>query len=316
MKLALALAGVMLFGATAFARVANVRLQMDDCALAPSDEVRRILNIELRGTLVESAEATDVTVTCADASAARISARDNESGRTLDRSVALADAAPSARARLLALSIAELVLTLDREREAAPPPPKIAPTPPAPPPALPPPSVAAPTKEPRRLQLSAIATGHGLFDGTGFLAGGGLRLAHDLPQHVGWSTDAFVEHGAASTTVGIVAVDEISVDATLFYTRHWRRIGFRLGAGARGGAVRLAGAPGSASAHGGTVWGPWGGLLGRFSAVLTPWHRLVVELGVDGGYVLVPVAGLVDGVRQVAVDGGWVGFSVAIGAFL
>jgi hypothetical protein len=311
-KLALALAGVLVFGAAAVARAADVRLQMDDCALAPVDEVRRILNIELRGALVETAEATNVTVSCADASAVRVTARDTATDRALERTVALGAAAPSARSRLLALSIAELVLTLEREREATPPP-----TPTPPPPSPPPPApIAAPPSQKSRLQLSAFASGQGLFAGTGFLAGGGLRIAQDFPQHIGWSTDAFAEHGSASSSIGAVAIDVLSVDATLFYSKHWRRIGIRAGAGARGGAVRLDGSPAAGAAHGGTVWGPWGGPLGRLSAVVTPWRRLVFELAVDGGYVLVPVAGFVDGQRQVAVDGGWVGFSVAVGAFL
>jgi hypothetical protein len=292
---------------------------MDECALASPIEVRRILNIELRGALVETAATTEVSVACGDGATAQIAAHDPESGRTLERSVALATAAPLARARLLALSIAELALTLEREREATPPPKPASPPPAAPkPPEISPPTAHTPlTKEPRRLQLSAVGAGHGFFAGSGFLAGGGLRIAQDLTRHYfGWSSDVSAEHGAATVTAGIVNVDVLSVEASLFFSRHWRKLGIRIGAGARGGAVHLAGTPATSSVRGSTVWGGWVGPLGRASLVVTPTRRFVIELGLDGGYVLVPVAGLVDGARKVAIDGGWVGFSVALGAFL
>jgi hypothetical protein len=67
--------------------------------------------------------------------------------------------------------------------------------------------------------------------------------------------------------------------------------------------------------RGDSYWGAWGGPLGRFGLDIAL-GRLALEVAVEGGYVVSPVGGLVAGVREVAVDGPWVGVQVGAGLFL
>jgi hypothetical protein len=242
-------------------------------------------------------------VRCSAASQVEIETRD-ASGKTSTRTVDLSSAVATARARLLALAIAELVAEASR-------------APPPPPPAPPPPPTPKPAGERRwRLQLSAIAAGHGYFSRVGFLGGGGLRLAHDLPRSLGWNLDVFAEHGSVAVAFGTVAVDVASADALLAFHREWGRVGLRLAAGARTGAVRLSGSPGSPSVQGATLWGAYFGPMALASLVVAPVRRLAIELALDGGYVAVPVIGRVGSGASVAVDGGFIGFQLAVGYFL
>jgi hypothetical protein len=312
-KQALACAGLLVVSLPAVARPPGIRLQIGDCLAPERADVERIVAIELRAPIDDLApDALDVDVRCGVAASVEIEARDGL-GRTSTRAVDLSTAIAAGRARLLALAIAELVT---EARRAAPPPPI------ARPPAVPPPrdQIAEKAKAPRarrgRLQLSAIAAGHGFFSGVGLVAGGGLRLAHDLRYSLGWNLDLFAEHGGAAVAAGTVAADVISADALLAFHREWGRVGLRLAAGVRTGAVRLSGTPGSPAVEGATLWGAHFGPMALASLVIAPVRRLAIEIAVDGGDVVVPVSGRVGGGASVAVDGGWIGFLIALGYFL
>ena len=82
-------------------------------------------------------------------------------------------------------------------------------------------------------------------------------------------------------------------------------------------AVRMSGAPDrGAGAQGTAFWAPWVGphTLGHVERAVT--DGFVLSLGVEAGYVLSPVGGLVGDRREVAVDGAWIGVDVGIGMLL
>ena len=49
---------------------------------------------------------------------------------------------------------------------------------------------------------------------------------------------------------------------------------------------------------------------------LTPYRRLVIDLFVETGYVALPVGALVNGQRELAIDGAWLSGALGIGVML
>lgn len=295
MKHALACAGLLMLAWPSSLRAEPISLEVDVCLAAERDELRRIVALELHRSLSEpEANVLGIRLRCAEGATVEIEVHGSagrNAARTVDSGTAI-----TARARLLALAVAEVVAELEA---VVPPRPVVSP----------PVGITKPKpRRERRLQLSAVATGHGFFTGTGFVAGGGVRLVHDLPFHLGWSIDALAEHGAVDTASGQVVVDVVSVDSLLSLHRRWSSFALRGGVGFRGGAVRLEGRA--------TLWGPWAAPVGLLSVAFAPVPRLAIELAVDGGYVVAPVSGHVTADRSVAIDGGFVGFQIAVGTFL
>jgi hypothetical protein len=62
------------------------------------------------------------------------------------------------------------------------------------------------------------------------------------------------------------------------------------------------------------VFAPWGGPYLRAGAGVAPGSRVLIELTVDAGYVVLPVDGLADGVRAVSLRGAWGGVQLGVGA--
>jgi hypothetical protein len=128
--------------------------------------------------------------------------------------------------------------------------------------------------------------------------------------------DVQVHHGTDQVSLGSISADMVSVGTALVIHQSWSRRALRCGIGLRG-AVRLSGTPKDPQAiKGGTFWGPWAGPLALVGIGVTAARRFALELTVEGGYVASPVGGLIAGVRQVTIDGAWIGFQVGIGVFL
>jgi hypothetical protein len=113
-----------------------------------------------------------------------------------------------------------------------------------------------------------------------------------------------------------VTQDLLSARATLLVHQRVPYLTLRGGLGARIGAARLSGEPADPKAVvGAAVWGPWGGpllTLGLSAAAA----RLRLDLSVEAGYVVAPVAAWVGGVRAVAVEGTWCGIQLGLGSWL
>lgn len=299
-----------------------VQIEIDPCVNASRDDVRRLVAIEL-GSLVADAPGSDQTRVAVGCKETLVELRvdDPITRKSLVRDVDLAETVPRARARLLALAIAELVSASWIELEAIPSP-KVPPAGPAP--SLEAKRAATVTVRRQiesspfdRFRLTAFGTGAGFFTGPGLTGGGGMQLARDHAYHVGWQVDLQAAHGNAVVPLGSVSVDLINVGTAFVMHYATPRIAFQGGVGLRGGAARLSGSPVSSdAATGGTVWGAWGGPLATASLGVAVSRRLLVDLAAEAGYVVVPVGGLVADVRQVAVDGAWLSFRVGFGVFL
>jgi hypothetical protein len=304
-----------------------VVLTIDPCMAIADEEVRRVVGIELAGVLADPAdrsrEHTHVAVVCA-GELVELRVDDPITGKALQRTIDLREA-PEARPRLLALAIVELISASWTELETNPEP------------QVPPVSMrashesrqaaldvvqqahplrAAPRPlEPARTRLVAIAGGMGWFSGTGLLAGGGVRITRDNRHHIDWMADLQAHRGSARVSVGTVKVDALSAGAVLAQ-RAWPTLGLHLGLGVRAGGLHLRGEPDAAemeTAHSG--WAPWGGPMGLVTVSLAASRHLVFDLAAESGYVALEAGGLVDGVRELAVKGPWIGVHAGIQIF-
>lgn len=107
-----AVATALELSALADARHPPVVVELRQCEQPLEAEVRRIVGVELRAAVIDAADARDavtrVVATCR-GSAVDLSLDDASTAKRLERTVALAEAAPTARPRLVALAVAELV---------------------------------------------------------------------------------------------------------------------------------------------------------------------------------------------------------------
>ena len=63
------------------------------------------------------------------------------------------------------------------------------------------------------------------------------------------------------------------------------------------------------------MWGPFAGPMALIGASLALPRRLLIELSLEGGYVVLPVGARVAGVRAIAVEGPWLGLQAGLGIF-
>jgi hypothetical protein len=301
-----------------------VQLEIDPCVDAPRDEIRRLVSIELGALLSDDAATagrTRATVSCSAGAVLALRVDDPITGNSLTRTVDIGAAIPQARARLVALAIVELISASWTELEANPVP--------RAPPSGPRPSseardaalltVHAQTDRSTQRQLRLEALGGGLKyfspGAPALLAGGGLRLAGDLSDRTGWMLDAQVHHGTTSVSLGQVSTDVLGFGAVGYVHKAWSAWRVELGGGVRGGAVLMTGVP-DAMVTASRFWAPWVGPVALADLELAVRDQLVLVLDVEGGYVVSPVGGLVDGLREVAIDGAWIGVHLGIGIVL
>ena len=246
---------------------------------------------------------------------------DAVTGKSLWRSIELQKADPGVRARLLSLALSELIFASWAELLVTPEPAVPAATPAASAAARQATSVQVERKLPRAVpplgvQLSGLGAAFVLWGEPSVCFGGGARATGDHRYHLGWDLDVLVQHGATATVLGTVNRDLVSARAALLFHQRVPYLTLRGGLGARLGAAKLAGEPADAKTTlGASVWGPWGGpllTLGLSAAAA----RLRLDLSLEAGYVVSPVAARVGGVRAVALDGTWFGIQLGLGSFL
>lgn len=317
--------------------VSPLSLHVSPCLAKVLDEteVARLVAIELgpgRPSVSTAGSTTSPTrlhaqIDCSDGSAqlADLTVEDRGSGRALVRTVDLSAQAQPLYARLIALSLAELVHAVASERWEAP-----RPTPSPPPAPVVPPTRKSPTT-PIAIPSpeSRIATPGGLYVLGGFallvpLAGPGaplhvgasLRIGGDHRYHLGWDFDAQVLTARRRTALGDLTSDLLSSRATLQAHLAWSRLLLRGGLGLRVGGARLAGAPGdSASTIAREAWAPFGGPLISLGLAFAPQslRRLRADLTSEAGYLLWSATARVDGQPSLAIAGPWVGLSLSLG---
>jgi hypothetical protein len=289
----------------------RVSIDILGCDAALAREAQRIAAIELRATLVDPAPdgtVTEVKATCRGVLAA-LEVVDPTTGKSLGRTVALAEAAPNGRARLLALAVAELVVASWSELQSNPAP-RAPPATPVAPPAAREAARAALTE--RALELAAAFDAHVLGSGD-VLFGGGARAAISLSPAIFLRFDALADYAELDRAAGRVAVIMPSVSAAVGASR-WIGASLRpaISLGLRGGYVRMNGIADGMTATGFHQQGVW--LGPELSLEASAWARARVHpiLGVAAGIHLLGVRGTVDNGSDVEAVGIWGAVSAAV----
>jgi hypothetical protein len=295
------------------------------CPAVSPYAVQTMVGVELRRPVLlddgvapaepDARATTAVRVSCHDLRAV-IQIDDLLTGKTLERVVDLAAAAPVARPHLLALSIVELLAASWIELESNPQP--VVPTSPSP----------AVSSEARAAALEVIGKRAGPHVGPALFAaavaqtstthvdtwGAALVLGGTLSVRLGWRLDMALQHGDETVALGRVSVDLASAGGSLVAQLRRGRATFSAGLGARTGRAWLTGTPNETSpAIGATVRGLWWGPVTVVGASVALWRRLAFELSVEAGHVIVPVVALVQGSPAVAIDGTWLRGGAGVG---
>ena len=305
--------GVHTVSADGAAAVERPRVSIDivGCDAVLAREAQRIAAIELRATLVDAAPdatVTKVTATCRGTLAA-LEVVDPTTGKSLERTVALTEAAPNGRARLLALAVAELVVASWSELQSNPQPRAPAATPLAPYAAR---ESARAAVVDRALELAAAFDVHCLAS-RDCLFGGGVRAAVWISPLLLARFDAVADYGELGRGTGRVAVIMPSVSAALGASR-WIGSSLRpaVSLGLRGGYVRMNGIADGTAATTSRQQGPWFGP--ELALEVSAWPRARVHpiLGFAAGAHLLGVRGTVSGGRDVEAVGLWGGVTAAL----
>lgn len=301
---------------------AAVSLAVDDCAAVSREELARLLALELETTVLPAAQAGEravrVQVGCA-GTTVRLAVDDAAKGIQLRRVAVFPPEHEDLMVRLIALAIAELVLTsrvaLSFGRAPEAPAEVVAP-------AAPPPAGA---RSGGRGYLLAFGQALGPFSGVGLAWGGGLRLGWAFRQR--WRERPGVSLRLGPAIDVEVATAETSDDRSLgtVKTSLWSatlrallRLGsgrawLDVGGGGRLGLAQLQGEPADpTTARGQAIAGTWAGPA-AFLGLGARWRHLTIELGLEGGRVLRSVSGTVDGGPSISVAGNWACATVAAG---
>jgi hypothetical protein len=269
------LGAMLLLVAGAGAAEAAGKLQVLSCPSAFAREVRWLLEIELPGP--ERGKATSLVVVRCTGQLVTVSALDASERHHAQRTLDLESVAVPARARLVALSAAELVAALESQR-----------TKPARPPV-------------RRWALTGSTNLGMVGPRRSFAYGGAVALDHLTFRHVGWRAELALQHASENVSLGRAEAWLASAVAavTVSWSGRWGRvIG---GVGGRLGVCHLAGAADDPTVEEGTVTGMWGGPHALVGWRL-PLDRVLLSLGVELTYISLPVSGRVSGDGPYEID--------------
>lgn len=302
---------VLAFASTARAAEPDVSVSLTDCDAALTAEVRRIAAIELRATVIEEPRGvvSRAIVVCR-GSVADLWVADAATSKVLTRTVSLADADPRARARLIALAVSELVLASWEELER--PPLRV------PPVEAPAPGVRETVKRtiegPPSFVVDAVADARLFTSGTSFVFGGGARLEWLLPWSLALRVDTLFDAGLASRSLGDVHLEAFGGSLGIGRAIHTGWLMLTPWLSYRAGYGRLSGVVGSSGVIGYERQGFWGGPELGVEAVFVPSSPVHVSLALAGGYALSEIRGQVEGDRDVALGGAWLGVTLGVGA--
>jgi hypothetical protein len=214
-----------------------IALDLSACASLPASDVRALLALELRERLLpegapEPAAVQHVSVSC-DQSRARLRLR--ELGT--ERELALSSVQPELLARLLALSIAELLQQPGAQTT------QTAPLPAPAAPAAPSASRPVPPSRPEALPRFALWAGIELSATPLFALGGSVSLRARLWRRLAWSSAFAFTQGTGDIDRGALRLQSNALRTGPALLLEDRRGALQLGLGARVGALRLRGEP-------------------------------------------------------------------------
>lgn len=271
-------------------------LDMQGCERAFASELRRILIVELK-YLPQRAPATGVARIVCQQDAYRVSIqRASSRHHELVQRIEALGTPERGRARRVAIALAEM---LDETRIAT------ARRPGSPPTRRPRRAPSLPSTS--RLGVEALVVAGGMGAPLAPQVGGALALTYQFIRWIGLRGDFLAAHARRKSPLGRVDLLSLSGSLALATTLRLGRLDLSAALGFRAGAVNLAGdaaLPTQTAEN--AFWAPWVGSLGaaQLGVRLRPRWSLVV--GLEGGIVLLPVTGLVDGDREFAQDGYWV----------
>jgi len=286
----------------------RVSISVLGCEPALAREARRIAAIELRAALIDTTPdetTTQITATCA-AQTVNLRVIDPTTGKSLERTVALSQAAPTARARLLALALAELVVASWSELESNPEPKAPASAPLASPAAR---EAARRVIAPRPLELAAVFDAHRLASGD-LTLGGGARSAIWTSSRLFLRFDALADYAELARPTGTIALTMPSFSGALGVSFGSDWLQPRVSLGARAGYAWLSGAAGSTATTGERQRGVWGGPELALDLCAWPHARVHPLLSFSAGAHMFGVRGTVAGGRDVLATGVWTGLSL------
>jgi hypothetical protein len=288
----------------------RVSIAVVGCDPALAREARRITAIELRAALVDSASdeaTTQITAICAENSAS-LQVVDPTTGKSLERSVAFSETIPSARARLLALAVAELVVASWSELESNPEPRA---------PALAPLAPKAAREAARRavaglpVELAAVLDAH-LLASRDLVLGGGARTEIWVSSAFFMRFDALAHYAELSRPTGVIALTMPSLSSALGFSLSGAWLEPRLSLGARVGYAWLNGVARTTAATGKREQGVWAGP--ELTLELSAWSGARVHplLSFAVGAHIFGVRGTVDSGQDILATGLW--SSLSLGA--
>lgn len=259
-------------------------------------------------TTEPDAAVTRVVASCLGAAAA-IEVHDPLTGKTLGRSVSLNEEAPTGRARLLALAIAELIAASWTELESNPRP-RVPPAVLVAPPAAR--EAARAALAGRSIQLAAVFDTH-LMASADWLFGGGARASVRISRLLFLQVDALADYGQLDRPTGTVGVVMPSGSAALGVSR-WTSAALRpaLSVGLRAGYVWMNGVPAGGAAVSAHQQGVWLGPEASLQVSAWASARVHPVVGLTAGAHLLGVRGTVNDGRDVEAVGLWGGVNAAV----
>ena len=308
------LSAVVLCWAPGLAVASNVDLSLQGCPELDQTELREHLELELATLKLERIDAS-LRVTC-EHDVAEIRVEGPVAGDVpFQVRVELRDTAAGARERLVALAATELLSQVERGGESARPAatPVVLEASSTPPEARDAEPVAGPAR--RSVELFAAASVARTGQPGTLLWGGSLGTLFGWGKHGGLLLDMRFESGETPLELASVRWSVLSAFAGPALRFELSKARFVAGLGLRGGWLALD-ATATAPNEGQRMTAPWAGvaLPLRVSAglgVVAPFF------GVEGGYVVLPVRGDVDGeATLVAQRGPWLAASVGLGVAL
>ena len=292
-----------------------VLLNVPDCLGASGQAVKDLVALELAprmrvvDAIGETAEPVlSGSVQCAEgAPLVVLSVVDPARAEPLQVELDLAAAAPLARARLLALTLAELITTSQLEQ---------------PPPAAPKPEAPSPQPEPDEPSESSASSALQLWlapalsiagTPTTALLGADLGAAYALGP-VLLVLDAQARFGQSDRAISEVALRSFSAGAGVMpILIDASSVQLSAGAGFRIGHIAMIGRSSSAALAADDLSGIWLGpaLLAALQLPLAGWSAL--RIAVEGGYIARPVVGLDEqGAERMALRGVWLSASLGL----
>lgn len=262
------------------------------CDSINETEVRRIVHLELDTALIDDASAgANSSIECED-DAVELSVV-HPRGRTVSRTLDLSDVEATARPRLVALALVEL-MSASAEPEKSEPEARA--------------QVEAEVSktQPKSWQLAATLGARAFSEPGPVAFGGQLSVERAMALFLHGYADVALEIGSRGIDPGDLQMFILSGAAAACANIELGAVSLCSGAGLRGGWSRLSGEPlAGTGRQAASVSGAWLGpfLSSRLRAHLSDDSDFVLRM--EGGVTTLPTTGLVEGATEIAADGFW-----------